>query len=74
MNATLVIRGRYTGRRFVPDEPLPETEGSAELVITPGEPVRRGSVADAFGKAAVLRSGEDIAAQLRADRNDWGER
>jgi hypothetical protein len=74
MSVILVVRGRYSDRQFVPDGPLPEAEGRAELVITPGEPVHRGSIADAFGKARVLRTGEDIAAQVRAERDDWGDR
>ena len=34
----------------------------------------RTSVADAFGTAPVLRSGDDILAQVRADRDEWGDR
>ena len=34
----------------------------------------RGLVADAFGTAPVLRSGDDILAQVRADRDEWGDR
>ncbi|MBY0228321.1 MAG: hypothetical protein K2W96_03465 [Gemmataceae bacterium] len=74
MVQTLTIRGRYADRTFIPDGPLPDEEGTAELVITPGQPQTRGSVADAFGGAAVLRSGEDILAQVRADREEWGDR
>ncbi len=32
------------------------------------------SVADAFGAVSVLRSAEDILAQVRADRDEWGDR
>ena len=46
----------------------------AALVITPSQPPARGSVADAFGTAPVLRSGEDILAQVRAERDEWGDR
>jgi hypothetical protein len=73
MSQTLVVRGRYTGRTFIPDGPLPEVEGSAELIISPAPPAR-GSVADAFGTAAVLRTGDEILAQVRADRDEWGDR
>jgi hypothetical protein len=73
MGQTLIVRGRYAGRTFIPDGPLPDTEGAAELVITP-TPQARGSVADAFGTAPVLRSGEDILAQVRAERDEWGDR
>jgi hypothetical protein len=74
MAQTLTVRGRYVGRTFIPDGPLPDAEGTAELVITPTPPQRRGSVADAFGRAPVLRSGDDILAQVRADRDEWGDR
>jgi hypothetical protein len=74
MDQTLIVRGRYAGRTFIPDGPLPDTEGAAELVITPSPSPPRRSVADAFGTATVLRSGDDILAQVRADRDDWGDR
>jgi hypothetical protein len=31
------------------------------------------SIFDLFGKAEVLRTGDDIAAQLRDERDAWGE-
>jgi hypothetical protein len=74
MEQTLTIRGRYAGRAFIPDEPLPEAEGTAELVITPLPSQKSGSVADAFGRASKLLNGDDILAQLRADRDEWGDR
>lgn len=74
MEQILTVRGRYVGRTFIPDGPLPDAEGKAELVITTTSPQTRGSVADAFGRATVLRSGDDILAQVRADRDEWGER
>jgi hypothetical protein len=74
MDQALVVRGRYAGRTFIPDDPLPDAEGVAELIITPTPPARAGSVADAFGTAPRLRSGDDIAAQVRAERDDLGER
>ena len=74
MEHALIVRGRYVGRTFIPEDPLPDEEGTAELVITPTSPPARGSVADAFGSAAVLRSGDDILAQVRADRDEWGDR
>jgi hypothetical protein len=74
MDQTLIVRGRYAGRTFIPDGPLPEAEGTAELLITPTPPQARGSVADAFGTAAVRRSGDDILAQVRAERDEWGDR
>jgi len=74
MDQTLIVRGRYADRAFIPDDPLPDAEGAAELVITPTPPHARGSVADAFGTAPVLRSGGDILTQVRADRDEWGDR
>jgi hypothetical protein len=74
MDQTLIVRGRYAGRTFIPDGPLPDAEGAAELVITPNPPEVRGSIADAFGTAPVLRSGDDILAQVRAGRDEWGDR
>jgi hypothetical protein len=74
MDKTLIVRGRYAGRTFIPDGPLPDAEGPAELVITPAPAQARGSVADAFGAAPVLRNGDDILAQVRAERDEWGDR
>jgi len=74
MSETLIIRGRYAGRTFIPDGPLPDAQGMAELVITPTATRSVGSIADAFGTATVLRSGDEILAQVWADRNDWGDR
>jgi hypothetical protein len=74
MTQTLTVRGRYVGRTFIPDGPLPDAEGTAELLITPTSTQPRSSVADAFGTAAVLRSGDDILAQVRAERDEWGDR
>ena len=31
------------------------------------------SIFDLFGKAGVLRTGEEIAEQLRVERDSWGE-
>jgi len=74
MEQTLIVRGRYSGRTFIPDGPLPDEDGTAELVITFTLPRARGSVADAFGTSPVLRSADDILAQVRADRDEWGDR
>ena len=74
MERTVVVRGRYVGRAFIPDEPLPDAEGPAELIISPAVPTAAGSVANAFGTATVLRSGDDILAQVRAERDAWGDR
>jgi hypothetical protein len=39
MNAALVCKGRYTRQMFLPDGPLPQVEGTAVLVIIPGDQV-----------------------------------
>jgi hypothetical protein len=74
MDQILIVRGRYADRTFIPDGPLPDAEGPAELVITPAPSPARGSVADAFGTAPVLRDRDDILAQARAERDEWGDR
>lgn len=74
MNQTLIVPGRYAGRMFIPDGPLPDVDGAAQLVITPTPTQAPVSVADAFGAASVLRTGEDILAQLSAEHDDWGDR
>lgn len=71
MSQTLTIRGRYAGRTFIPDGPLPDAEGRRNW-SSPRRP--GGSVADAFGTAPVPRSGADILAQVRAERDEWGDR
>jgi hypothetical protein len=74
MQQTLVVRGRYVGRTFIPDGPLPEAEGTAELVITITSRQAKGSIADAFGTAPELRSGDELLTQLQAERDQWGDR
>ena len=74
MEQKLTIRGRYIGRTFIPDGQLPETEGTAELIITPTRPQERGSIAEAFGSAPVLRNQDEILAQVATDRDEWGDR
>ncbi len=74
MNPSLIVRGRYTDRTFIPDGPLPDAEGTAELVISPATSQVGGSVADAFGTATALRTAAEILAQVQADRDTWGDR
>jgi hypothetical protein len=74
MVPTVTIRGRYIDRTFIPDDPLPDEEGTAELIITPTRSKLGSSIADAFGKALVLRTGDEILAQLRTERDEWGDR
>lgn len=72
MSQTIVIQGRYVDHRFIADGQLPDVEGAAQLIITEGQPASV-SIFDLFGKAAKLRSADDIAAQVQEERNEWGE-
>jgi hypothetical protein len=78
MDAAIIIHGRIAEKRFVSDEPMPDVEGLAELIIYPEETTRKGTVGgsifDLFGKADQLRSGGDIDAQIREERAAWGDR
>jgi hypothetical protein len=74
MDQMHIVSGRYADRQFIPDGPLPDIEGSAQLVITAALPQSQGSVAAAFGAAPQLRSGPDILGQARAEREEWGDR
>jgi hypothetical protein len=77
MSEAIVVRGTYVGQVFIPAEPLPAVEGRAELIVFPereSEPTAQTpSIFDLFGKAPVLRSAEDIEAQVRHEREAWGE-
>jgi len=77
MPQALVIRGRYANRTFIPGEPLPAIEGEAQLIVIPTQTdqpaVPAASIFDLMGKAPRLRSAEDIAAQIREEREGWGE-
>ena len=57
-----------------PGRPAARRGGDGRTGHHPHPGPARGSVADAFGTAAVLRSGDDILAQVRADRDEWGDR
>ena len=74
---TIVIRGRFVGHEFVPNDPLPEVEGDAELVVhcqgTDDRP-KPNSMFDFFGKASVLRSRDDIDRQIQEEHSSWGDR
>lgn len=73
MNQPLIIRGRYSKQAFIPSEPMPVTEGTAELVITPESNQPKISLFDLIGKAEHLRTSEDIMAQVEEERAAWGE-
>ena len=71
---TLIVHGWYADGRFVASEPLPDQEGRAELLITPVSRAAAASIATAFGRASKLRTSEEILAQVRAARDEWGDR
>ena len=73
MSPEVIVPGRYVDHTFIPDGPLPDTEGNAELHIRPTLPTQTVSIFDLFGKAARLRSAADIAAQIEEERMAWGE-
>ncbi len=77
MDSPVVIRGTFSNQVFVPEGPLPKVEGRAELIVYEQAPESDegddSSLFDLFGKAPQLRSGEDIDAQLRAERDSWDD-
>jgi hypothetical protein len=77
VNLPVIIRGTFSHQAFVPEGPLPEVEGRAELIVytqTPENPApQRSSICDVFGKAKQLRSAEDIDAQLEEERASWDD-
>jgi hypothetical protein len=77
MDTPLVIHGKLIHKAFVSDEPIPDVEGRAELIVYPASEAAAApagsSVSDFFGKAPQLRSAEDIDAQLEEERNSWDD-
>jgi hypothetical protein len=78
MYSTLVIPGKISGQVFVPDEPLPNFESPAELIVYTGlsprpNPAEPRTVFDFIGKAAEPRSAEELDAQLREEHNSWSD-
>jgi hypothetical protein len=78
MDAAIVIHGVISEKQFISDEPMPDVEGPAELIVYPkdtAKPIVPGkSMFEFFGKAECLRSGKDIDAQIREEREAWGDR
>lgn len=80
MTTPIIIRGTYARRTFIPDEPMPDTEGIAELKVVPSAtattPKPSHSFWDAVGKLPPekQRTAEDIDAQIREERDSWGDR
>ncbi len=77
MELPVIIRGTFSHKAFVPEGPLPEIEGRAELIVYAQTPVdaasQRPSILDVLGKAKRLRSAADLDAQLEEERDSWGD-
>jgi hypothetical protein len=77
MDSPVIIRGTFCNQVFIPEGPLPNIEGRAELVVyeQPAEQIAepRPSIFDCFGKAEHLRSAEDLDAQLEEERASWDD-
>ena len=75
MNEALVIRGRFTNKAFVSDDPMPDVEGPAELIVHSPMPAHGGnmgkSMFDFFGKAPHPRSAKEINLQVGEERDSW---
>ena len=77
MNTAIVIHGTISEKQFISDEPMPDVEGPAELIVYPKNATQLPegkSMFEFFGKAPQLRSAEDIDAQVREERDAWGDR
>jgi hypothetical protein len=72
INTALVIHGKIEERRFVSDEPMPDVEGPAELIVyskeVPQKEKECTSIFDLFGRAEHLRSAKDIDSQIHEVR------
>ena len=75
MENVLVIHGVFANKTFVPDKPVPEVQGRADLIVYPGSASSPANVSvfELCGKAPVLRSGEDIDAQVEEERRMWDD-
>jgi hypothetical protein len=75
MESALVIHGTFANKTFVPDKPVPEVQGRADLIVYPESAAvsAKVSVFELCGKAPVLRLGEDIDAQVEEERRAWDD-
>ncbi len=78
MNTALVIHGKVVEGAFVAEEPMPDFEAPAQLIVypaaSPSAAERSGrSMFDYFGKSPHPRSAEELDAQLREERDAWNE-
>jgi hypothetical protein len=77
MENPLVIRGTFVNKAFVPEGPLPDAEGPAEMIVdtqaSAAEPPKRPSIYDVLGKAKRLRTAEELDARLEEECASWGD-
>ena len=77
MDAAWVLRGKYANGMFVPDQPLPDVEGPAELIVYAQQGAPSAASGDSmfnlFGKVQPLRSGKELDEQLESERASWPE-
>ncbi len=75
MEPAVIIRGTFVNKAFVPEGPLPEVEGRAELIVYPrvpeGTTQGRPSIFDVLGKSDQPRSAQELDAQLECERTGW---
>ena len=76
MDAAIVIHGVISERQFVADEPLPDVEGPAELIVYPkdaAKPVLPGK--SMFEFLARLRNCDRrrTLTPVREERDAWGD-
>ena len=75
MQKALIIRGSFSGGAFTSDEPVPDVEGPAELIVYPAAPEGASresrSVLDVLGGSPRPRTAADIERQLQEERRAW---
>ena len=78
MNGTFIVHGKVTDQVFVPDEPMPDIDGRAALVVYPAVGVQPSglgthSILDFIGKAFEPPSVGYIEAPLPAEPDAWND-
>lgn len=74
MTQTLIVRGRYIDHQFIPEGPLPDAEGTAQLIIIPTSSQSTVSIFDLVVPESDRRTAQDIAAQVREEHDAWDDR
>ena len=73
----VAIKTRFDGERIITPAELRGAPPGEVIVVVQEQtqsPHGRPSVFDVIGNAATPRSGEDIDAQIREERESWGDR